>query len=129
MSFVLERVAVLLRPAKALLLPSVLTPWLLQQHIQFVHALSKTSSVAPQSIFLTRHTMLASMLRWCTSEAAFSALDGAVLCIEWLWYGKEDRTRHKEQLCRRAKKVSYSRLLLVANVQFYYNVCRNVCYA
>ena len=29
------------QPAKALLLPSVLTPWVLQQHILFVHALSK----------------------------------------------------------------------------------------
>lgn len=104
MFLVLERVAALLQPT--LLLPSVLTPWLLQQHIQSVHALSKTSSVAPQSIFLTRHTMLASLLRWCTSEVAFSALDGAVLCIEWLWYGKEGRAPHKEQLRRRAKKAS-----------------------
>ena len=46
------------------------------------------------------------MLWWCTSEGAFSALDGAVASVEWVWYGHEGHKRHKRQLHRQAKKVS-----------------------
>lgn len=66
----------------------------------------KASCVVLQSIFLAEHKMLASMLWYCTSEGAFSALDGAVASVEWVWYGQECRKRHKKQLRRQVKKVS-----------------------
>ena len=68
----------------------------------------RSSSVVLQSLFLTRHTLLANMLQWCFSEGVFSALDGAVASVERLWHGKEDRERHKKQHHQKAKKVSCS---------------------
>ena len=85
----------------------MLTFWLLQHRTHSEHASTVSpSSAILQSIFLTSHTVLASMQRWCLPEGAFSTLDGAVASIEWVWYNQEDSERHKKQLHRAAKTVS-----------------------